>query len=286
MVPANGLPEFMRLADVARHLGIGDTTLKRWADEGRIRCERTLGGHRRFPRVEVLRVKARLGGADAFAPGGPPGPSDSRLWLDVPGDPFEPTALTGRLLLLRADARDWAEAGDRLCAGLLAEIGERWAHGRMSCAEEHAMSRAVEIALAKIGHQLPVPPRAPSVILACPPGERHTLGLTLVETVLRERRARIVFLGADVPSRDLVEAIRRERPIAVGLSASSAPRPSHELLEPAKAAAAACAEAGARLVLGGSAAWPPVRGATRVLTLMDLASLIDPLLAKAQAVRA
>ena len=37
----------LRLSEAARLLGVGDTTLKRWTEEGRIVCERTLGGHRR-----------------------------------------------------------------------------------------------------------------------------------------------------------------------------------------------------------------------------------------------
>jgi len=271
--------DLLRLSEAARLLSVGDTTLKRWTEEGRIPCERTLGGHRRFRREEVSRLRSQLLG-EKPAPAAPAQESDSRAWLDVPGDPTEPTALLGRLMLLRSQSRDWAEAGDRLCAGLLTEIGERWSHGRMTCAEEHAMSRSVEVALTRIGHQLPVVAGSPTITLACPAGERHTLGLTLVETALRERGVHVQYLGADVPTADIVEAVRRTRPAAVGLSAASHPRPSAELLEPARAVAQVCTEVRARLFLGGGAAWPPVRGAQRTLTLMDLMSAVEPLLTK------
>ena len=274
------LPDMMRLSEAARLLAVGDTTLKRWTEEGRIPCDRTLGGHRRFRRDDVLRLRSQLTGEAAPAAPARPDDADSRTWLDAPGDPTEPTALLSRLLLLRSQSRDWAEAGDKLCSGLLSEIGERWAVGKMTCAQEHAMTRSVEVSLARISHQFPVAPGAPVVVLACPSGERHTLGLTLVETVLRERGVRVHFLGGDVPSPDLVEAIHRLKPAAVGLSASSCPRPSVDLAEPARVAAAACQEIRARLFLGGSAAWPPTRGAQRVLTLIDLVQTLEPVLPK------
>jgi MerR family transcriptional regulator, light-induced transcriptional regulator len=268
--------EMLRLSEAARILEVGDTTLKRWTEDGRLPSERTLGGHRRFRRDEVMRLRSQLSG-EKPTNGSEADSPDSRRWLDVPGDPTEPSAMMGRLMLLRSESRDWAETCDRLCSGLLAEIGERWSVGKMTCAQEHAMSRSLEVGLAKIGHHFPVSPTAATIVLACPPGERHTLGLTMVELVLRERGFRVSFLGGDVPARDVVETIRKVRPIAVGLGASACARPSGELSEPARAVGAACSEVGARLFLGGGAAWPPVRGATRVLTLMDLTAMVDGL---------
>jgi len=203
--------DMLRLSEAARLLQVGDTTLKRWTEEGRITYERTLGGHRRFRRDDVLRLRGHLMGERPVAEE-PADSPDSRRWLDVPGDPTEPTAMTGRLMLLRSESRDWAETCDRLCSGLLTEIGERWSVGKMTCAQEHAMSRSLEVALAKIGHQFAVSPSAATMVLACPPGERHTLGLTMVELVLRERGFRVQFLGSDVPAHDIVETVRKVRP--------------------------------------------------------------------------
>jgi excisionase family DNA binding protein len=45
--------EYLTRADVARLLGVSANTVARWAREGRIPCHRTLGGHRRFPRVVI-----------------------------------------------------------------------------------------------------------------------------------------------------------------------------------------------------------------------------------------
>lgn len=275
----------LRLAEAAQLLGVGDTTLKRWTEEGRIACERTAGGHRRFRRDVVAAFKARMSGErPAPTPAATPPGVDSRAWLDEPGDPADPTSMAARLLGLRASSADWAEASDRLCAGLLTEIGERWAHGRLTCAEEHALSRSVESALIRVAHAMPVPPDAPVMVLACVAGERHTLGLSLVETAVRERGMAVRFLGADVPTGDIVKVVKTVRPAAVGLSASRHPRPPSELLEPARVVGAACAEVGARLFLGGGGNWPAVRGAQRTLTIQDVVKALNPLLPRPVAV--
>ena len=45
--------------EAARYLGVGTTSVKRWADEGLLRCERTAGGHRRFRLSEIERFRQR-----------------------------------------------------------------------------------------------------------------------------------------------------------------------------------------------------------------------------------
>jgi len=42
--------------EVARELGVQPVTVRKWAAEGRIPCDRTLGGHRRFSLEEVRRA--------------------------------------------------------------------------------------------------------------------------------------------------------------------------------------------------------------------------------------
>jgi excisionase family DNA binding protein len=46
--------------DLAKLLGVDDSTVKRWADLGEIPCYKTLGGHRRFTPETVKDVTARL----------------------------------------------------------------------------------------------------------------------------------------------------------------------------------------------------------------------------------
>jgi excisionase family DNA binding protein len=55
--------QFMTRAEVSRLLGVSPNTVTRWAREGRVPCQVTLGGHHRFDRdvVEQLRTSLRRG---------------------------------------------------------------------------------------------------------------------------------------------------------------------------------------------------------------------------------
>lgn len=39
--------------DLARLFSVDESTIRRWADSGKLRCSRTLGHHRRFPAALV-----------------------------------------------------------------------------------------------------------------------------------------------------------------------------------------------------------------------------------------
>lgn len=52
----------LRTAEVARALGVSPRAIRTWADEGKIACYRTFGGHRLFTASEVRRVLASWSG--------------------------------------------------------------------------------------------------------------------------------------------------------------------------------------------------------------------------------
>jgi excisionase family DNA binding protein len=54
---------YLTPGQAARMLGVSPKTINRWANEGRIPCAMTLGGHRRF-RADVIRAVATSMGLD------------------------------------------------------------------------------------------------------------------------------------------------------------------------------------------------------------------------------
>lgn len=52
-IRSSSSPRWLSLSQAARVLGIHPTTLRRWTDEGTIRCLRTPGGHRRFQQRDL-----------------------------------------------------------------------------------------------------------------------------------------------------------------------------------------------------------------------------------------
>ena len=102
----------------------------------------------------------------------------------------------------------------------LHELGERWERGELSVAQEHFASNLLRgrlLGLAR-GWGSGGGPRA---LLACPPGERHDLGLIVFGLALRNRGWRIDFLGSDTPTASLVEAARAIQPTLVVIAAAA-----------------------------------------------------------------
>jgi excisionase family DNA binding protein len=52
--------EFLTRSEVSRLLGVSPNTVTRWAREGRLACQVTLGGHHRFDRELVEQLRKSL----------------------------------------------------------------------------------------------------------------------------------------------------------------------------------------------------------------------------------
>ena len=51
---------FLRSAEVAAVLQVSPKTISRWAQQGRLPCQRTLGGHRRYPEPAIRELADSL----------------------------------------------------------------------------------------------------------------------------------------------------------------------------------------------------------------------------------
>jgi excisionase family DNA binding protein len=58
--PAPNAATFLRSAEVAAILQVSPKTVARWAQQGRLPYQRTLGGHRRYPEPAIRELAASL----------------------------------------------------------------------------------------------------------------------------------------------------------------------------------------------------------------------------------
>jgi excisionase family DNA binding protein len=58
---ARGDPEWLTLGQAARFLGVAQSTIRKWSDQGRVPAFYTPGGHRRFRRADLDAFLARSG---------------------------------------------------------------------------------------------------------------------------------------------------------------------------------------------------------------------------------
>ena len=84
------------------------------------------------------------------------------------------------------------------------EIGDGWERGEVTVAQEHFASNLIRERL--LGLDRPWDQGSgPRAVLACPPDERHDIGLVSFGIVLRRGGWRITFLGADTPVQTVSE---------------------------------------------------------------------------------
>lgn len=106
---------------------------------------------------------------------------------------------------------------DQLYSPLLRELGERWARGETSVAQEHFASGFVRSRLMELAQQVRCP-QGPLASLLTPPGERHDLGLLGLSIHMGEMGWRTDWLGSELPLDELPAYCAQQQPQLVCMS--------------------------------------------------------------------
>jgi DNA-binding transcriptional MerR regulator/methylmalonyl-CoA mutase cobalamin-binding subunit len=154
-------------------------------------------------------------------------------------------------------------------APALEEIGARWASGAFCTASEHAASAMFRTRLGALLSAQPTG-KARAIVCTTPSGEQHELGALLVAVLIAMRGLRAVFLGANLPSEQIVEAARLAKAQAVALSVIALPSEDarRELTRLGKQL-----PANVELVIGGRGVAELGKVPTRVKVLASFADL-------------
>jgi MerR family transcriptional regulator, light-induced transcriptional regulator len=109
---------------------------------------------------------------------------------------------------------------------LLAAIGSAWQHGQERVWEEHLASHAISTIVEALYPDVvkaaaTVPSLGRSALLACPPAERHELGLRMLADRFALAGWDVTYLGGDVPIAEIVSAAQTVRADLVALSVST-----------------------------------------------------------------
>ena len=121
---------------------------------------------------------------------------------------------------------------------LMHGVGDDWATGAFSVAQEHFATQVVRGRLTVLSRGWSRGD-GPVAWLACPPGELHDLPLFPFGIVLRQRGWRIRFFGAHTPVHDLLAVARVSPPDLVVLAATTPQRFAARRWELARLAQAA-----------------------------------------------
>lgn len=248
----------LNIAALARRTGVPADTLRKWEQRyGVLQPERTGGGQRRYSDLDVARVEwlrerlgegyriseaaALLGGIEVAAARTP---AELRREIYQAAERSDVESI--RALLDQTFAMLTIEqALSRVVAPVLERVGQGWASGELSVAQEHLVSATVR---ARLERQL-ADARGGTrgvAVLACVPGERHELGLLMLGALLRADGWQVAYLGADAPLADAVQLAERVGASVLCLSVT--------MREHVTALARLALPPGLTLVLGGSGA--------------------------------
>ena len=252
--------------DLALAMGVSESSIKRWADEGEIRAARTVGGHRRIPLPEALRfVRERglalphaelLGLTDvATLRAGPIAGDDASAFRELllAGDEVRSRGLLQSLFLSGMSVAAILDGPVRLA---MAEIGELWHGDPRGILLEHRATDLCARALHQLRAFLPEPaPDAPVAAGGALDDDPYVLGSLAAATTLAAEGYRAVNLGAATPAATLEDAARTFGAALLWVSVASTPEPERL---PAVLAelATAVAPLGAEVIAGGPALDP------------------------------
>jgi len=99
-------------------------------------------------------------------------------------------------------------------------VGEAWSGGDLAIYEEHLYTEMVTGLVRHSLADIPVGPGEPRVMLTTLPGEQHSLGLLMVEALLRLGGADVIPFGIEMPFRDIIDAAETHNVDVIGLSFS------------------------------------------------------------------
>jgi excisionase family DNA binding protein len=214
---------------VSKLLHVSEATVKRWADSGLLKSEKTVGGHRRFSLNAVAHLRRELGiGPGTDTPAQQTAQKRQRAIL--------PSTVQFADTLLQGDER---EAGAVLVQAYLSgaalttlfdetiteamhRIGDLWFKGSITVADEHLATRVVFSALQTLSAvRMPVQPNGLKAICCGIEGDLHELAVQLARIILESEGWEVQSLGPNTPLFALSEMVNRQRPQLVCISARS-----------------------------------------------------------------
>jgi DNA-binding transcriptional MerR regulator len=231
----------MPISELSRRVGVSCDTLRAWERRyGLLKPGRTAGNARRYSPVDEARVRLMKRYLDQQVPAAQAAELVTATVLRIrPGqgtsvgereahqaavemgealDRFDETSAERALERLFVEYSPTTVIAEVLLP-YLRDLGERWAAAHVTVAQEHFASSFLHgrlIGLAR-GWDRGLGPRA---ILACAPGEFHTLALISFGIALHRLGWRITYLGASTPVPMLIPTAEQVHPRLIVVSAT------------------------------------------------------------------
>jgi len=222
--------------ELALAIGVSESSMKRWADSGKITVSRTAGGHRRIPIHEAIRfirdTRSPLIRPDILGLESAPisaddiSPSDAserfcRILID--GDT---AAARSMMMALYLGGENVADIIDDVVQPSMREIGKRWEHDSTGVYEEHRATDICIQAMTELRLALPQTHNAPIALGGAPSGDPYILPSMAAAMVLAAEGFQAINLGPNSPLGSFSDAVNANQPQLVWLTVSHIANPA------------------------------------------------------------
>jgi excisionase family DNA binding protein len=215
--------------ETAELLNVGESTVKRWVDNGHLPAERTLGRHRKIRVMDLIRFveERNLPRANLepliqrYRPAQPVDPASLLESFFTALTGTDPNQATEVLLSARTQGLSIAQIGDQIVMPVMMRIGHSWETGALAIYQEHRGTQGCLTALQCLRPTLPaVSQQSPLALGGGPERDHYFLANLLIELTLREQGWNVENVGPNTPLASMAQAVRDRRPRLVWLSCS------------------------------------------------------------------
>lgn len=271
--------------ELAEAIGVSESSLKRWANDGLIHVSKTAGGHRRIAIGEAVRfirsVGAPLVRPDVLGIGDLPSFNAELLASETPSDRLFQHLAEGRarearslILSLYLGGKSVAEIADGPIRYAMARLGEIWTHSPAGIFIEHRATDICVQAVQELRLLIDQPAARFTAVGGAPPGDPYILASLLAATALTAEGGNAINLGANTPFETMLTAAEHHAAHFIWISVGTAPCPD-ELCTEIVHLAARFAERGGKLMVGGFAMGQlPIRPSDQVRVGDSIAALV------------
>ncbi len=211
-------------------LKVNESTIKRWADNGTLKCFRTPGGHRKFRLSDITSLNNKynfdysvLNYAD----------NDLKLKFSMNlrnsgeiSSRLEKMILKGEtgnayILLYKLYLNNFSleEIFDNIVGKAMRRIGEKWEAKMLGIENEHIATNTVISALHLFNRELKFKNvKSKTAICSGLENEFHEIGLLCVKITLESLGWKVIYTGINLPVDSLLQLVKKEKPKIVCIS--------------------------------------------------------------------
>lgn len=239
--------QYFNSHDAAKILGVNVSTIKRWTDEGKLECIKSIGGHRKFLMDHFAdflgKNNKKISKVNVF-----PIETDSDFELShhiLKGNydylidyVLEQAFLSNRNRVqyvmngLYLSQHPLHEIYDKLITHVLHKIGDLWENNIKSVTEEHIASQTIRDSIVRLQGIIRIPPSIHGNALCLNfSNEMHDIALKMVDHILELKGFQVLFSGQITPSLKMERVLNFFRPERIYVSSTIVENPESTQIE-------------------------------------------------------